>query len=76
MKSLTFLILALLLLLAFPLARRRSPQQDGGDVDYYTCTMHPSVHSKDPGKMPDLFDGLGAGEKDASAARRTHALVG
>src|SRR5258707_10783568 len=22
------------------------------DVDYYTCTMHPSVHSKDPGKCP------------------------
>src|SRR5260370_20420888 len=21
-------------------------------VDYYTCTMHPSVHSKDPGKCP------------------------
>lgn len=28
---------------------------DGGkpsDVDYYTCTMHPSVHSKTPGKCP------------------------
>jgi RND family efflux transporter MFP subunit len=23
-----------------------------GDVDYYTCTMHPSVHSKIPGKCP------------------------
>jgi Cu(I)/Ag(I) efflux system membrane fusion protein len=23
-----------------------------GDVDYWTCTMHPSVHSKDPGKCP------------------------
>jgi membrane fusion protein, copper/silver efflux system len=22
------------------------------NVDYYTCTMHPSVHSKDPGKCP------------------------
>src|SRR5260221_3346622 len=22
------------------------------DVDYYTWTMHPSVHSKDPGKCP------------------------
>jgi membrane fusion protein, copper/silver efflux system len=22
------------------------------DVDYYTCTMHPSVHAKDPGKCP------------------------
>jgi Cu(I)/Ag(I) efflux system membrane fusion protein len=24
----------------------------GANVDYYTCTMHPSVHSKDPGKCP------------------------
>ena len=22
------------------------------NVDYYTCTMHPSVHSRDPGKCP------------------------
>ncbi|HEX3624476.1 MAG TPA: efflux RND transporter periplasmic adaptor subunit [Verrucomicrobiae bacterium] len=22
------------------------------DIDYYTCTMHPSVHSKEPGKCP------------------------
>ena len=22
------------------------------EVDYWTCTMHPSVHSKDPGKCP------------------------
>ncbi len=24
----------------------------GSNVDYYTCTMHPSVHSKTPGKCP------------------------
>lgn len=23
-----------------------------GDVDYYTCTMHPSIKEKDPGKCP------------------------
>jgi Cu(I)/Ag(I) efflux system membrane fusion protein len=23
-----------------------------GDIDYWTCTMHPSVHSKDSGKCP------------------------
>jgi membrane fusion protein, copper/silver efflux system len=22
------------------------------DIDYWTCTMHPSVHAKDPGKCP------------------------
>ena len=29
------------------------PSPDGGAVDYYTCTMHPSVHLADPqGKCP------------------------
>lgn len=23
-----------------------------GNIDYYTCTMHPSVHAKEPGKCP------------------------
>ncbi|HXQ01784.1 MAG TPA: heavy metal-binding domain-containing protein, partial [Candidatus Udaeobacter sp.] len=32
-------------------------KRDGGggrdsNVDYWTCTMHPSVHAKDPGKCP------------------------
>jgi len=32
----------------------KTRRQNGrnADVDYYTCTMHPSVHSKDPGKCP------------------------
>ena len=78
MKSFTFLVLALLLLLGLPACSKKVAQQDGGDVDYYTCTMHPSVHSKDPGEVPDLFDGLGAGdEKGRLGSRwRTHALVG
>jgi len=24
----------------------------GSNIDYWTCTMHPSVHSKEPGKCP------------------------
>ena len=31
------------------------------NVDYYTCTMHPSVHSKTPGEMSDLLDGSCSG---------------
>ena len=27
-------------------------QNTTSDIDYYTCTMHPSVHSKTPGKCP------------------------
>jgi len=31
---------------------KRSSTGKPSDVDYYTCAMHPSVHSKDPGKCP------------------------
>jgi RND family efflux transporter MFP subunit len=30
----------------------KGPTAKDSNVDYYTCTMHPSVHSKDPGKCP------------------------
>ena len=68
MKSSIFLVLALLLLLGLPACSKKVAQQDGGDVDYYTCTMHPSVKSKDPGKVPDLFDGPGAGDEKGRSA--------
>jgi Cu(I)/Ag(I) efflux system membrane fusion protein len=48
MKSSAFLVLALLLLMGLSACSKKVAQQDGGDVDYYTCTMHPSVKSKDP----------------------------
>src|SRR5450759_5268172 len=25
---------------------------ENNKIDYWTCTMHPSVHAKDPGKCP------------------------
>src|SRR5262249_44738764 len=31
---------------------RKSPTGKPGNVDYYTCTMHPSVREKEPGKCP------------------------
>jgi len=31
---------------------KKSAKGEPSNVDYYTCTMHPSVHSKDPGKCP------------------------
>ena len=32
---------------------KSSASQTDSNVDYYTCTMHPSVHSHDPnGKCP------------------------
>ena len=73
MKSLTFLILTLLLLLDLPACSKKAALQDGGDVDYYTCTMHPSVHSKDPGKCPICsMDLVPVMKADASAAGAGH----
>src|SRR5437762_3098212 len=48
---------ALLVTLAALLFGATSCSKEGStgkpnNVDYYTCTMHPSVHSKDPGKCP------------------------
>src|SRR5437773_6958900 len=48
---------ALLVTLAALLFRATSCSKEGAtgkpnNVDYWTCTMHPSVHSKDPGKCP------------------------
>src|SRR5882724_7717354 len=48
---------ALLITLAALLFGATSCSKEGAtgkpnNVDYYTCTMHPSVHSKDPGKCP------------------------
>jgi RND family efflux transporter MFP subunit len=30
----------------------KGPTAKDSNIDYWTCTMHPSVHSKDPGKCP------------------------
>jgi Cu(I)/Ag(I) efflux system membrane fusion protein len=69
MKYFTFLVLALLLLMGLPACSKKITQHDGGGVDYYTCTMHPSVHSKDPGKCPICsMDLVPVMKKDASAS--------
>src|SRR2546422_2529992 len=39
--------------LALTACNKRSAETKPADVDYYTCTMHPSVKSQDPnGKCP------------------------
>jgi membrane fusion protein, copper/silver efflux system len=47
-------LLLTLTALLFGAASCSKPSAAGkpSNVDYYTCTMHPSVHSKDPGKCP------------------------
>src|SRR5207249_2062836 len=49
--------IALLVMLAALLFGATSCSKEGAtgksnNVDYYTCTMHPSVHAKKPGKCP------------------------
>src|SRR5437868_2500954 len=64
-------ILALLAFLITASCWRQSGSS--GNVDYWTCTMHPSVHSKDPGKCPicsmDLVPVMKGGATPASSGK-------
>ncbi|MDD5201099.1 MAG: efflux RND transporter periplasmic adaptor subunit [Terrimicrobiaceae bacterium] len=44
------ILICLLLFFAAGCSKPAATMND--DVDYWTCTMHPSVHSRDPGKCP------------------------
>jgi heavy metal-binding protein len=78
-----FLRIAFAILVIAGISACSKPSNTAADknVDYYTCTMHPSVKSKTPGKCPicsmDLVpvmkkrDG-GSGGKRQSAARGRH----
>ena len=47
------LTVALLLLAITPACSKRGGGSvANNNIDYWTCTMHPSVHAKDPGKCP------------------------
>ena len=52
MKSLPLKLLMLAMLLISPACSKTSKSLKPPDVDYYTCTMHPSVHAEEPGKCP------------------------
>jgi len=52
MKRLTRGTVILALLLTLLGCGHKSADIKPADVDYYTCTMHPSVHSAAPGKCP------------------------
>src|SRR3989440_11543823 len=55
-------IATVLELLAFVVAASCSKQNGSpanSNIDYWTCTMHPSVHAKDPGKCPICSMDLG-----------------
>jgi membrane fusion protein, copper/silver efflux system len=52
MKSISLKLFVLAMLLISPACSRSSKLTRPPDVDYYTCTMHPSVHAEAPGKCP------------------------
>jgi Cu(I)/Ag(I) efflux system membrane fusion protein len=52
MKSITLIFFVLAALLTTPACSKSNKSAKPPDVDYYTCTMHPSVHAEAPGKCP------------------------
>jgi membrane fusion protein, copper/silver efflux system len=68
------LIIAALFLIV-PACNQTPGGGEPSDVDHYTCTMHPSVHSKDPGKCPicsmDLVPVMKRGADGASPTLAT-----
>ena len=71
MKSLRFLLLLGIAFLAviFAGCRRAAATGKPADVDYYTCTMHPSVKSQDPkAKCPICSMDLVPVKKQGAAA--------
>jgi Cu(I)/Ag(I) efflux system membrane fusion protein len=52
MKSIPLKLFVLAVLLISPACSKSNKSTKPPDVDYYTCTMHPSVHAEAPGKCP------------------------
>jgi len=52
MQKTAVLITLAALFFGAPACSKKSPPEKPANVDYYTCTMHPSVHAKEPGKCP------------------------
>ena len=52
MKSIALKMFVLAVLLISPACSKSSKSIKPADVDYYTCTMHPSVHAEAPGQCP------------------------
>src|SRR5438270_5032417 len=52
MKSITVRLFVLAVLFVSSACSKPSQSRKPPDVDYYTCTMHPSVHAEAPGKCP------------------------
>ncbi len=52
MKLLPLKLFVLALMFIAPACSKTNHSRKPADVDHYTCTMHPSVHTEEPGKCP------------------------
>jgi len=66
-------LIALLTLLEVGSCSKGPTAKKDSDIDFWTCTMHPSVHSKNPGKCPicsmDLVPVLKKGGAEAQSSQ-------
>jgi RND family efflux transporter MFP subunit len=70
MKILFRSLFVAVLALALPACGKKPDEPMPPNVDYYTCTMHPSVHSKDPGRCPICSMDLVPVEKKGNGVER------
>src|SRR6266478_9489260 len=76
MKSITLKLFVLVVLLIAPACSKSNKATKPPNVDYYTCTMHPSVKSQDPnGKCPICSMDLVPVKKKAAGAEKTSSQV-
>src|SRR5205809_2746438 len=52
LRRITVLLVLVALLFNAASCMKKGSSGKSSNVDYWTCTMHPSVHAKDPGKCP------------------------
>src|SRR5438876_10060117 len=75
MKSITLKLFVLTVLIISPACSQSNQSAKPPDVDYYTCTMHPSVHAEEPGKCPICgMDLVPVMKKDSGSSPSTSAL--
>jgi Cu(I)/Ag(I) efflux system membrane fusion protein len=77
MKSIALKMFVLAVLLVSPACSKSTKLIKPPDIDYYTCTMHPSVHAEAPGKCPICgMDLVPVMKKDSSVSSAASAGAG
>ena len=74
-KAATCAVLGAMAALAIVSCKKDGARSKPADVDYYTCTMHPSVRSKVPGKCPICGMDLVPVKKKSATNSQTSAAV-